>query len=195
MRKIVLGSVAATSLVALAACGGEAPADDAATEETTEEVAAEEEAEAVEAEPVEEVAAVPPAEANGTVIEIQMLTRDPETGRQVFSPGVVVAQVGDTIRFVATNPTHQAESIPEMLPAGVTGWEGQINEEVEYVVPAPGIYGYKCAPHYAAGMVGVIVVQGEGAGDNLEAAKAVRHIGIATTAFEEYLAEAETMLN
>lgn len=187
MRKVLMGAVAVPSILALAACGGGAATEEAA-EETTE-VAEEAPAEEEVVEEVAEVEPVPAAEANGTVIEVQMLTRDPDTGRQVFKARMVKAKVGDTIRFVATDPTHQTESIADMLPAGVTGWKGAINEEYEYVVPAPGIYGYKCAPHYAAGMVGVIVVEGEGMNDNLEAAKAVKHIGLANTVFGEIFAE------
>lgn len=185
-RNVLLGAVAATSLIALSACGGgaqEAPAaDDAAEAPAEEETTAEA--------PAEEVEAVPAAEANGTIIEVEMLTRDPDTGRQVFKPGLVRAKVGDTIVFKPTDPTHQSQSIDEMIPAGVTGWQGAINEEVSYVVPTPGIYGYKCNPHYAAGMIGLIVVEGEGMEANLEAAKAVTHPGLAGKAFEELFAEA-----
>ncbi|MEL7188143.1 MAG: pseudoazurin [Pseudomonadota bacterium] len=188
-RNILLSAVAASSLIALSACGGgaqEAPAEEAPAEEAeapAEETAAEEA-------PAEEVAAVPAAEANGTIIEVEMLTRDPDTGRQVFKPGLVRAKVGDTIVFKPTDPTHQSQSIDEMIPAGVTGWQGAINEEVSYVVPAPGIYGYKCNPHYAAGMIGLIIVEGEGMEANLEAAKGVSHPGLAGKAFEELFAEA-----
>ncbi|MEL6416918.1 MAG: plastocyanin/azurin family copper-binding protein, partial [Pseudomonadota bacterium] len=72
-------------------------------------------------------------------------------------------------------------------PAGVEGWEGKINEEVSYVIPAAGVYGYKCVPHYAAGMVGLIIVDG---GDNVDAAKGVTHPGLANRAFSEIFEEA-----
>ncbi len=195
-RNIVLGAVAATSLIALSACGGgaqEAPAAEEETAETTAEETtegAEETAEGAEETAAEEVAAVPAAEANGTIIEVEMLTRDPDTGRQVFKPGLVRAKVGDTIVFKPTDPTHQSQSIDDMIPAGVTGWQGAINEEVSYVVPAPGIYGYKCNPHYAAGMIGLIIVEGEGMEANLEAAKGVTHPGLAGKAFEALFTEA-----
>ena len=192
MRKIFMSSVAATGMLALAACGGEQAAEaPAAADEPVEAAVEEVVEEAAPEEVVEEVAAVPAAEANGTIIEVEMLTRDPDTGRQVFKPGLVRAKVGDTIVFKAVNPTHLAASIDEMLPAGVTGFEGKVNEEVAYVVPAPGIYGYKCTPHYAAGMVGLIVVEGEGMMDNLEAAKSVRHVGMATRVFDELFAQVE----
>jgi pseudoazurin len=140
----------------------------------------------------EEVAPVPEVEANGTVHEVQMLTRDPDgSGLQVFKPRLITAAVGDTVKFVPTDPTHQSSSIEEMIPAGVEGWEGEINKEVSYVLPTPGVYGYKCIPHYAAGMVGMIVVEGEGMADNLEEAKAVSHPGLAGREFNEIFENAE----
>jgi pseudoazurin len=191
-RTHFLSAVALASLVTVSACGGgaDAPAEPAA-EETTEPMAEETEAAAEEA-AEEEVAAVPPVEANGTVIEVEMLTRDPDgSGLQVFKPRLVTAAVGDTIKFVPTDPTHQSSSIDEMIPAGVEGWEGEINKEVSYVVPTPGVYGYKCVPHYAAGMVGVVFVEGEGMTDNLEDAKAVSHPGLASREFDEIFQNAE----
>ncbi|MEO1487985.1 MAG: plastocyanin/azurin family copper-binding protein [Pseudomonadota bacterium] len=108
----------------------------------------------------------------------------------MFKPRLVTAHVGDTIKFVPTDPTHQSSSIESMVPAGVEGWEGKINEEVTYVIPATGVYGYKCVPHYAAGMIGMIVV---GEGDeltNLAAAKEASHPGLAGREFGEIFEEA-----
>jgi pseudoazurin len=183
-RNALLSAVALAGLVTLSACGTGAKPE----AESTEAAAAEETAAPAE-EPTE---AAPAVEANGTMIEINMYTKDPDdaSGLQVFKPRVVTAKVGDTIKFMPTNPTHQSVSIAGMLPEGVTGWEGKINEEVDYVIPKEGVYGYKCNPHYAAGMVGLIVV-GEGdALANLEAAKKVTHPGLAGKKFEEIFKEA-----
>lgn len=193
-RNIVLGAVAFTSLMALSACGGGAP--EAPAEETAAAPAAEETAAAAEEAAVEEVAEVPEVEANGTVIEVNMYTRDPDdsSGLQVFKPRLVKAAVGDTVKFIPTDPTHQSSSIEGMVPAGVTGWEGEINKEVTYVLPKAGIYGYKCVPHYAAGMVGMIVVEGDI--ENLDDAKGISHPGLAGREFGEIFetAEAEGMI-
>lgn len=183
--KALMGTVALAGMVALAGCGGredEAPP------------AQEPQAAPAPAETAEPAAAQEPeVEPNGTVIEIQMLTRDPDdpTGMQVFKPRIIEANVGDTIRFVPTDPTHQSSSMEGMIPEGTRGWEGEINQAVEYVVPKPGIYGYQCVPHYAAGMVGIIIVNGEGKLDNLEAARSVRHTGLAQREFAEIFEEAE----
>ncbi len=187
MRKTLTKAIAVTSIFALAACNGEeAETEDTMAEDQTEEV--------VEEEPEETAAATDPeVEATGNVIEIQMYTRDPDdnSGMQVFKPKLVRAEVGDTVTFVPTDPTHQSSSIPEMIPDGARGWEGEINESVSYVLPLPGVYGYKCVPHYAAGMIGLIVVEGEGMTDNLEEAKAVSHPGLAGREFEEIFEEAD----
>lgn len=186
-RTTFLSAVALASLVTLSACGGGNQEAAPVAEETEAAPVAEETTAA------EEVAPVPEVEANGTVHEVQMLTRDPDgSGLQVFKPRLITAEVGDTVKFVPTDPTHQSSSIPEMLPAGVTGWEGEINKEVSYVLPTPGIYGYKCVPHYAAGMIGMVVVKGEGMTSNLEEAKAVSHPGLAGREFNEIFETAES---
>jgi pseudoazurin len=193
-RNTLLSAVALASLVTLSACGGRTDGDAPAApaEEATETAPAATEA------PAEEVAPAPEVEANGTIIEIDMFTRDPDgSGMQVFKPRLITAKVGDTVVFKPTNPTHQSSSIASMLPAGVAGWQGKINEDVSYVLPKPGIYGYQCVPHYAAGMIGLIIVEGEGKTDNLEAAKAASHPGLAGKKFAEIFdqAAAEGMLD
>ena len=200
-RNALLGTIALASLMTVTACGSQADETPAAPAAEEAAPAAEEAAPAAEeteaAEPV--AAAAPEVEPNGTVIEIQMYTRDPDnpTGMQVFKPKLVTANVGDTVTFVPTDPTHQSSSLPSMVPDGVAGWEGEINQAVSYVLPKAGIYGYQCVPHYAAGMIGMIIVEGEGKLDNLEAAKAVSHPGLAGRGFSELFeqAEAEGMLN
>ncbi|MFU7528474.1 plastocyanin/azurin family copper-binding protein [Qipengyuania sp. ASV99] len=129
----------------------------------------------------------------GKVIEIRMYTVDPDdlSRQHVFKPRLVRAEIGDTIRFVPTEVSHQSSSIGAMLPDGVSGWEGAINAEVSYVLPAAGLYGFQCVPHYAAGMVGLIVVEGEGKTDNLDAARAASHPGLGAPQFSAIFAEAD----
>ncbi len=137
--------------------------------------------------------AEPEVEPTGKVIEIRMYTIDPEDSSQqhVFKPRLVNAQVGDTIRFIPTEPSHQSSSIAAMLPDVARGWEGEVNDEVSYVLPAAGIYGFQCVPHYAAGMVGVVIVEGEGKTDNLDNARAAGHPGLGVPEFVAIFAEAE----
>ena len=59
---------------------------------------------------------------------VQMLNTGPG-GAMVFSPALVQARPGDTIRFVPTHPGHNAETIAGMLPAGVTVQRGPMGRE------------------------------------------------------------------
>ncbi|HEY0600388.1 pseudoazurin [Brevundimonas sp.] len=79
-------------------------------------------------------------------------------GAMVFAPAFVQARPGDTIRFVPTDPGHNAETIAGMLPAGVTVQRGPMGREFVLRVSQPGVYGVKCAPHYSMGMVALIQV-------------------------------------
>ena len=71
--------------------------------------------------------------------------------------------------------------------------EGAINDDIEITVSVPGFYGYKCTPHATVGMVGLIVVQGDGMMDNREAAQGVRQRGRARQVWDEIWEEVDGM--
>lgn len=89
--------------------------------------------------------------------EVQMLNKG-ERGAMVFEPAFVAAQPGDTITFLPTDKSHNVESIKDMLPEGVEAFKGKINEEYVLTVETPGLYGIKCTPHLAMGMVALVQV-------------------------------------
>ncbi len=103
--------------------------------------------------------------------EVQMLNRDADGATMVFEPAYLHIQPGDTVTFVPTDPTHNAETIAGMLPEGAEPFKGRINEEFTVTFEQEGLYGYKCTPHFGMGMVGLIKV-GDSM-DNLDAAQAV----------------------
>ena len=111
--------------------------------------------------------------------EVKMLNKG-EKGAMVFEPDFLKVEPGDTIKFVATDKGHNAESIKGMLPEGAKAFKGKINEEIVYTVEKEGVYGIKCTPHYAMGMI-MLVVAGEPV--NAEEAKAVKHPGKAKNHF------------
>ncbi len=113
--------------------------------------------------------------------EIRMLNKG-ETGVMVFEPALVRAAPGDTIRFVAADKGHNAETIKGMVPEGAEAFKGKVNEEIVVTLDKEGVYGVKCAPHYGMGMVALIEV---GTPGNLEEAKAVKQTGKAKKAFAE----------
>ena len=181
MRNFGLPFIAVSTAAMLTLSGCERP------------VPAPDEVEAPEATPAGDVIE-PVVEATGKVIDIMMYTIDPDdpSEQHVFKPRLVSAQVGDTIRFIPTESSHQSSSIASMLPDASNGWEGEVNQEISYTIPAPGIYGFQCVPHYAAGMVGVVIVEGEGKLANLERAKQSGHPGLGVPEFFEIFAEAES---
>jgi len=135
--------------------------------------------------------AVPKALFAAASHTVEMLNIHPENPRlrQVFVPRVLVAEPGDTVTFLATDRGHNSASVEGMTPEGGATWDGRINEEIAVTLDRPGFYGYVCTPHASVGMVGLIVVQGEGMLDNLEAVQAVRQRGRAQRAWEEIWAE------
>lgn len=139
--------------------------------------------------------ALPKGVLAATTHEVQMLNQHPEDKKlkMVFYPRIVVAEPGDTISFVATDKGHNSQSIDGMAPEGAAGWKGKINNGVEVTLDKPGFYGFQCAPHSALGMVGLVIVKGEGMMDNLEAAKAVKQRGKAEGAWNDIWAEVEGM--
>lgn len=90
-------------------------------------------------------------------IDVKMLNKG-ESGTMVFEPALVKLAAGDSIRFVAADKGHNAETIDGMLPEGATAFEGKLNEELTVTFDQPGLYGVRCKPHFAMGMVMVVAV-------------------------------------
>jgi pseudoazurin len=112
-------------------------------------------------------------------IEVKMLNKGAE-GLMVFEPALVKIEPGDTVKFVATDKSHNAETIKNMLPSGAAPFAGKMSEDVAVTFDKPGAYGVKCMPHYAMGMVALIVV---GKPENLDEAKAAPQSGKAKQVF------------
>ncbi len=89
--------------------------------------------------------------------EVKMLNRG-EAGTMVFEPAFLRIAPGDVVVFVATDRGHNAQSISEMMPEGAEEFEGRINDEPEITFDVEGLYGIKCLPHFAMGMVITIAV-------------------------------------
>lgn len=106
-------------------------------------------------------------------VEVKMLNKGAE-GVMVFEPALVRVAPGDTVKFVATDKGHNAETVKGMLPADATPFLGKNGEDVAVTFDKPGVYGVKCLPHYGMGMVAMIVV---GTPANIDEAKAIPQVG------------------
>ncbi len=130
------------------------------------------------------LAAIGAGAASAAEVEVHMLNKG-ATGSMVFEPALVKIAPGDSVHFVATDKSHDVVSIDGMLPEGGQPFEGKVSEDLTVTFTAPGIYGYKCKPHYGMGMVGLVVV---GEPTNREAVEAVKQTGLAKKRFAELFA-------
>lgn len=92
--------------------------------------------------------------------QVKMLNKGADGSLMVFEPAFLKVAPGDTVKFLATQKGHNAESIVGMAPAGAVAFKGKINEEITVRFIKGGVYGYKCLPHLGMGMVGIIQVGG-----------------------------------
>jgi pseudoazurin len=114
------------------------------------------------------------APASAKEFQVKMLNKGADGSLMVFEPAYLKVAPGDSVKFVATQKGHNAESIAGMAPAGAAAFKGKIDEEFTVKFTKEGVYGYKCLPHFGMGMVGVVQV-GK-AGNKAEAVAAAQKI-------------------
>ena len=122
--------------------------------------------------------------------EVLMLNEGPDGQRNWFEPAVVYAQPGDTIRFVPTDKGHNSAAV--VVPDGAEEWKGKLSKEISVTLEVPGLYSYKCTPHFGLGMVGLVVI-----GDptiNLQAVKSGQYPGKARTVIADLIKEVEASI-
>lgn len=111
------------------------------------------------------------APASAANVDVSMLNKGTD-GAMVFEPAFIKIAPGDTVTFIPVDKGHNAEIIKEMIPDGAEPFKGKVNEQIVVTFTVPGAYGVKCMPHFAMGMIALVVV-GD-APPNIEAVKAVK---------------------
>jgi len=128
--------------------------------------------------------------ASAAEVTVEMLNRDKATNvSNVYKPSLVRVNKGDTVKWVATNPGHNVAFLQGGVPAGVALFTSPFQKEVTYKFEKPGIYLYKCVPHFGLGMVGLVIVGGDKS--NLAAVKATYVPPLAKKRLEPLFAEIE----
>tara|TARA_B100000902_G_scaffold387089_1_gene430651 strand:+ start:790 stop:1215 length:426 start_codon:yes stop_codon:yes gene_type:complete len=90
-------------------------------------------------------------------IIIDMLNKRDDGQRMVFSQDLVKVAVGDTVKWLPTEPGHNVEFVA--APDGVSlPAKSYINKEFSMKFETPGIYLYVCSPHSIMGMIGLVIV-------------------------------------
>ena len=88
-------------------------------------------------------------------VTIEMLSKDQEGNRNVYSKEIVKVEVGDTVTWLPTQNGHNVEMVssPNRMK-----FKSKNNKEAKITFDTPGIYYYWCTPHKGMGMIGLIVV-------------------------------------
>jgi pseudoazurin len=91
-------------------------------------------------------------------ITIEMLNKDSNGNKQVYSNELVHINVGDTIKWIPTSKGHNVEMIASPNNMKL---KSRNNKEVSVTFDTSGIYYYLCTPHKAMGMIGLVIVGGD----------------------------------
>jgi pseudoazurin len=88
--------------------------------------------------------------------EVKMLTAGSNGDTMVFEPGFIKIAKGDTINFVPSDPSHNAQSFS--TSSDKLAFSTTMGQTVSVTFSEEGVVLYKCLPHFALGMVGVVQV-------------------------------------
>ena len=97
---------------------------------------------------------------------VKLITANADGQMMMMDPGYLKIEKGDTVNFVPADATHNAVSFS--IPSGAESFATPMGKPTTVVFGQDGVYIYKCVPHSALGMVGVIQV---GKAVNFEQAK------------------------
>ena len=126
--------------------------------------------------------------ARAAEVVVDMLSRDASTNTSnLFKPGLVRINKGDTVKWVAKQSGHNVSFIEGAVPVGVAPFTSPTGKDATFKFNKPGVYLYKCAPHVGLGMVGLVVVGNDKS--NLAAAKAAYIPPLAKKRLEPFFAE------
>ena len=114
---------------------------------------------------------------------IDMLNKNADGERMVYSTEVAKVAVGDTITWLPASKGHNVHFIS--APDGVELVKSKMNKEFPFTFEKEGIYLYQCTPHKSMGMIGLVVV-GENT-DNLDSVKKTKVVGKTKKKLKELL--------
>ena len=88
-------------------------------------------------------------------VTIEMLNKDANGNKMVFSEEIVRIGIGDTVTWVPTNKGHNVEMVSS--PNNMK-FKSKNNKETSITFEQSGIYYYWCTPHKGMGMIGLVLV-------------------------------------
>ncbi len=105
-------------------------------------------------------------------VTIEMLNKDADGNRMVYSQEIAKIEVGDTITWLPSSKGHNVEMI---LSPNDMKFKSKNGKEAKITFDTPGIYYYWCTPHKGMGMIGLVVVGNDLS--NIDAVASAKAIG------------------
>ena len=93
-----------------------------------------------------------------SVVTVEMLNKDADGNRMVYSEEIVEIAAGSTVKWVPTDKGHNGEIIAS--PNNMK-FKSKNGKEASVTFETTGIYYYWCTPHKGMGMIGLVVVGGD----------------------------------
>ena len=93
--------------------------------------------------------------ASAADMTIEMLNKDADGSKMVFSEEIARVDIGDIITWIPTTKGHNVEMISSPNDMKLKSKNGK---EVKISFDKAGIYYYWCTPHKGMGMIGLVVV-------------------------------------
>ena len=104
-------------------------------------------------------------------VTIEMLNKDADGNRMVYSQEIAKVDVGDTVTWLPASKGHNVEMISSPNDMKFKSKNGK---EAKITFDTPGIYYYWCTPHKGMGMIGLVVVGNDLSNiDDVASAKAI----------------------
>ena len=91
-------------------------------------------------------------------VTVEMLNKDADGNRMVYSQEIVEIAAGSTVKWVPTDKGHNVEIIASPNDMKFKSKNGK---EASVTFETPGVYYYWCTPHKGMGMIGLVVVGGD----------------------------------
>ena len=91
-------------------------------------------------------------------MQIEMLNKDANGNKMVYSEEIARINAGDTITWVPTSKGHNVEM---MASPNKMKFKSKNGKEAKITFEKQGIYYYWCTPHKGMGMIGLVVVGGD----------------------------------
>ena len=122
--------------------------------------------------------------ASAADMTIEMLNKDADGNKMVFSEEIARVEIGDIITWIPTTKGHNVEMISSPNDMKLKSKNGK---EVKISFDKAGIYYYWCTPHKGMGMIGLVVVGNDTS--NIEQIAKAKAMGKSKKKLKKLLAE------